>query len=90
MTGLREIAKIHTGDFRLTPNQNLIIGNVTSQKKKKIEELVETVRPDGRASVTRRCAAIDGLRRAADLRAGDGGSGALFADAAGQDGGDHG
>jgi len=40
-TGLREIAKIHTGDFRWTPNQNLIIGNVTSQKKKKIEELVE-------------------------------------------------
>ena len=23
-TGLREIAKIHTGDFRLTPNQNLV------------------------------------------------------------------
>lgn len=40
MTGLREIAKIHTGDFRLTPNQNLIIGNITSQKKRKIEELV--------------------------------------------------
>ncbi|MBM7566408.1 assimilatory sulfite reductase (NADPH) hemoprotein subunit [Paenibacillus sacheonensis] len=42
MTGLREIAKIHTGDFRLTPNQNLIIGNVTSQKKKKIEQLIKT------------------------------------------------
>jgi sulfite reductase (NADPH) hemoprotein beta-component len=41
MTGLREIAKIHTGDFRLTPNQNLIIGNVTAQKKKKIDELVK-------------------------------------------------
>ncbi|MEC0230173.1 assimilatory sulfite reductase (NADPH) hemoprotein subunit [Paenibacillus alba] len=40
MTGLREIAKIHTGDFRLTANQNLIIGNVSSQKKKKIEELI--------------------------------------------------
>ncbi|RAV22916.1 assimilatory sulfite reductase (NADPH) hemoprotein subunit [Paenibacillus contaminans] len=40
MTGLREIAKIHTGDFRLTPNQNLLIGNVSSQKKKKIEELI--------------------------------------------------
>jgi sulfite reductase (NADPH) hemoprotein beta-component len=40
MTGLREIAKVHTGDFRLTPNQNLIIGNVTSQRKRKIEELV--------------------------------------------------
>ncbi|MBP1153692.1 MULTISPECIES: assimilatory sulfite reductase (NADPH) hemoprotein subunit [unclassified Paenibacillus] len=41
MTGLREIAKVHSGDFRLTPNQNLIIGNVSSQKKKKIEELIE-------------------------------------------------
>jgi sulfite reductase (NADPH) hemoprotein beta-component len=40
MTGLREIAKVHTGDFRLTANQNLIIGNVTSQKKRKIEQLV--------------------------------------------------
>jgi sulfite reductase (NADPH) hemoprotein beta-component len=41
MTGLREIAKVHTGDFRLTANQNMIIGNVSSQKKKKIEELVK-------------------------------------------------
>lgn len=40
MTGLREIAKVHTGDFRLTPNQNLIIGDVSSQKKKKIESLI--------------------------------------------------
>ena len=35
MTGIREIAKIHTGDFRLTANQNLIIGNVTSHKRNK-------------------------------------------------------
>ncbi|HEY0828001.1 MAG TPA: assimilatory sulfite reductase (NADPH) hemoprotein subunit [Bacilli bacterium] len=41
MTGLREIAKIHTGDFRLTANQNLIIGNVTNQKKAKIEQLAK-------------------------------------------------
>jgi sulfite reductase (NADPH) hemoprotein beta-component len=41
MTGLREIAKVHSGDFRITPNQNLIIGNVSSQKKRKITELVE-------------------------------------------------
>jgi sulfite reductase (NADPH) hemoprotein beta-component len=41
MTGLREIAGVHTGDFRLTPNQNLMIANVTSQKKRKIEQLVE-------------------------------------------------
>ncbi|GAB2568824.1 assimilatory sulfite reductase (NADPH) hemoprotein subunit [Gracilibacillus alcaliphilus] len=40
MTALREIAKIHTGEFRLTPNQNLVIANVTPQKKKKIEEII--------------------------------------------------
>jgi sulfite reductase (NADPH) hemoprotein beta-component len=40
-TGLREIAKIHTGEFRLTANQNVIIANVSSQKKKKIIELIE-------------------------------------------------
>ncbi|MEW9697600.1 assimilatory sulfite reductase (NADPH) hemoprotein subunit [Paenibacillus sp. SI8] len=41
MTGLREIAKVHTGDFRLTANQNLVIGNVSTQKKKKIEEMIK-------------------------------------------------
>ncbi|MFX8933964.1 sulfite reductase subunit beta, partial [Acinetobacter baumannii] len=30
MTGLREIAKVHVGDFRLTANQNLVIANVPS------------------------------------------------------------
>ncbi|RFU70381.1 assimilatory sulfite reductase (NADPH) hemoprotein subunit [Peribacillus saganii] len=40
-TGLREIAKIHNGDFRLTANQNLIIGNVSNQKKKQISALIE-------------------------------------------------
>ncbi|USB31763.1 assimilatory sulfite reductase (NADPH) hemoprotein subunit [Paenibacillus sp. YPG26] len=41
MTGLREIAKVHTGEFRLTPNQNLIISNVAKQHKKKIEALIK-------------------------------------------------
>lgn len=41
MTGLREIAGIHTGDFRLTANQNLVIANVTSHKKKKITEFIQ-------------------------------------------------
>ncbi|WDH84964.1 assimilatory sulfite reductase (NADPH) hemoprotein subunit [Paenibacillus urinalis] len=40
MTGLREIAKVHKGDFRLTANQNLIIGNIGSKSKKKIEKLI--------------------------------------------------
>ncbi|MFG6150069.1 assimilatory sulfite reductase (NADPH) hemoprotein subunit [Halobacillus sp. B23F22_1] len=40
MTGLRETAKVHKGDFRLTPNQNLIISNVAEEDKDQIEELV--------------------------------------------------
>lgn len=44
MTGLREIAKVHNGDFRITPNQNLIIANVKTQSKKKIEALIEQYR----------------------------------------------
>ncbi|MCY7786198.1 assimilatory sulfite reductase (NADPH) hemoprotein subunit [Bacillus inaquosorum] len=41
MTGLREIAKVHTGEFRLTANQNLIIANVSSDKKDEISALIE-------------------------------------------------
>ncbi|UOQ49973.1 assimilatory sulfite reductase (NADPH) hemoprotein subunit [Gracilibacillus caseinilyticus] len=41
LTALREIANVHTGDFRLTPNQNLVIANVTAQKKKQINEFIE-------------------------------------------------
>lgn len=39
--GLREIARIHTGDFRLTGNQNLIIGNVEEKDKEGIEAILE-------------------------------------------------
>ena len=39
-TGLREIAKIHDGDFRLTANQNLIIANVSPAKRPAIEKLL--------------------------------------------------
>ncbi|MGG5254696.1 assimilatory sulfite reductase (NADPH) hemoprotein subunit [Neobacillus sp. SM06] len=40
-TGLREIANIHKGEFRLTTNQNLIIANVSSRKKKEIDTLIQ-------------------------------------------------
>ena len=40
LTGLREIAKIHSGDFRLTPNQNLIIASVPEQQRAAIDALV--------------------------------------------------
>jgi sulfite reductase (NADPH) hemoprotein beta-component len=45
-TGLREIAKIHTGDFRLTANQNLIIGGVTEEQKPRIEALLAQYKLD--------------------------------------------
>ena len=38
-TGMREIAKIHKGDFRLTANQNLIVAGVPPKDKAKIEKL---------------------------------------------------
>jgi sulfite reductase (NADPH) hemoprotein beta-component len=40
-TGLREIAKIHGGDFRLTANQNVIIANVSVHKRAEVEALLE-------------------------------------------------
>lgn len=39
-TALRNIAEIHTGDFRLTPNQNLVIANVSADKKPEIEKII--------------------------------------------------
>jgi len=40
-TGLREIAKVHTGEFRLTANQNLIIAGVPDGEKNRITALIE-------------------------------------------------
>jgi len=40
-TGLREIAKIHDGDFRLTGNQNLIIANISAKNRPAVEKLLE-------------------------------------------------
>lgn len=39
---LREIAKVHQGDFRLTGNQNLIIGNVPEYEKERITSILKT------------------------------------------------
>jgi len=41
MTGLREVAKIHKGDFRLTANQNLIIAGISKAARKKIEKILK-------------------------------------------------
>ena len=40
LTGLREIARVHRGDFRLTPNQNLIVANVDPSARQFIDALV--------------------------------------------------
>lgn len=39
-TALREIAATHTGDFRITPNQNLIIAGITEISRPRIEKSI--------------------------------------------------
>jgi sulfite reductase (NADPH) hemoprotein beta-component len=38
---LAEIAEFHTGDFRLTGNQNLILGNIEAGHRARIQEVLE-------------------------------------------------
>ena len=40
LTGLREIARIHAGEFRLTPNQNLVVANVDPALRATLDTLV--------------------------------------------------
>ncbi|HET6553278.1 MAG TPA: assimilatory sulfite reductase (NADPH) hemoprotein subunit [Dyella sp.] len=40
LTGLRELAKVHDGDFRLTCNQNVIIANVAAAQRERIDAIV--------------------------------------------------
>ncbi len=40
-TGLLEIAKIHDGEFRISPNQNMIISNVSPENKSKVEAILK-------------------------------------------------
>jgi sulfite reductase (NADPH) hemoprotein beta-component len=46
LTGLREIARVHRGDFRLTPNQNLVIAHVDPAERAFIDALVVRHRLD--------------------------------------------
>ncbi len=55
LTGLREIARIHKGDFRLTPNQNLIIAGVAPEARAEIDALLAAH-------------GLEGFRRASPLR----------------------
>lgn len=40
-TALRTLALVHDGDFRLTGNQNLVIGNISAEKRPIIEAILE-------------------------------------------------
>ncbi|KRG40179.1 sulfite reductase [Stenotrophomonas panacihumi] len=42
LSGLREIARFHEGEFRLTPNQNLVIAGVPAAQRARIDALVAT------------------------------------------------
>lgn len=56
MTALREIASVHTGEFRLTPNQNLIVANVPAEERDRIDRILEAhgAMAPARQSVLRR------------------------------------
>ncbi|KAI1828636.1 sulfite reductase [Xylaria intraflava] len=45
-TGLREVAKIHKGEFRLTGNQHLILSNVADEDLPQIKELLQKYKLD--------------------------------------------
>jgi sulfite reductase (NADPH) hemoprotein beta-component len=41
MTGLREVARVHEGDFRITPNQNLIVARIPEEGRAALARLLE-------------------------------------------------
>lgn len=47
LTGLRELANVHQGDFRLTCNQNVIIANVAADQRDRIDAIVAAHGLDG-------------------------------------------
>jgi sulfite reductase (NADPH) hemoprotein beta-component len=49
LSGLRAIAGLHQGEFRLTPNQNLVIAGVPAGQRDRIDALVRAHALDGHA-----------------------------------------
>jgi sulfite reductase (NADPH) hemoprotein beta-component len=47
LSGMREIARVHTGDIRLTCNQNLIVANVAGADRSRIDAIVAAHGMDG-------------------------------------------
>ncbi len=41
MSGLHELASIHHGEFRLTPNQNIMLVNITSEQKEQVKNILD-------------------------------------------------
>ncbi|NOX42334.1 MAG: NADPH-dependent assimilatory sulfite reductase hemoprotein subunit, partial [Gammaproteobacteria bacterium] len=41
LSGLRRIAQVHQGEFRITASQNLVIANVAASDKRRIEEIAQ-------------------------------------------------
>ncbi len=54
LTGLRRVAEIHDGQFRLTANQNVLIANIADERKAEIEALVASHGLTAGASALRR------------------------------------
>ncbi|MBT2142642.1 assimilatory sulfite reductase (NADPH) hemoprotein subunit [Rhodanobacter sp. LX-100] len=49
LSGLRELARVHAGDFRLTCNQNVIVANVAAHDRGRIDAIVREYGLDGYA-----------------------------------------
>ncbi|AIF47782.1 assimilatory sulfite reductase (NADPH) hemoprotein subunit [Dyella japonica] len=47
LSGLRELAKVHDGDFRMTCNQNVIVANVAADQRARIDAIVAAHGLDG-------------------------------------------
>jgi sulfite reductase (NADPH) hemoprotein beta-component len=54
LTGMRRIAEIHDGEFRLTANQNVIVANVKPENRAAIEALVDEHNLASRTTALRR------------------------------------
>ncbi len=50
--GLREIASVHRGEFRLTPNQNLVVANVAPTERARIDAIAAAHGLDGYRSAS--------------------------------------
>ncbi|WP_159710928.1 assimilatory sulfite reductase (NADPH) hemoprotein subunit [Geminicoccus flavidas] len=54
LTALREIAKVHDGEFRLTANQNLVIAKIAPEKRLLIEQMLAEYGLIGQETALRR------------------------------------